>query len=825
MTSKHWDKISTLFKEIVDLEPDLRNERLNAVKTEDPLIYEELITLLNADSDHTSLLDGFAIDQLDLSDLFPLEGVQVGPFEIEQKVGSGGMGNVYLGRRVEGGFEQTVALKLIKYGMGSGPAISRFLEERKILARLQHPNIARLIDGGITSEERPWFAMEYVKGVNILEYCKGKGISLKVKLKLILDVIDAVQYAHKNLIVHRDLKPGNIMVTGEKETPKIKLLDFGIASILEDSDSEKVVLKALTRAYASPEQILGVSTSTAADIYSLGVIIAELLMECHPNEEFRKAGEKPKPIPDELKAIFQKAMRKDPSERFQNVSELGDEIRNWLNKRPVFTYSKKPVYRVNKWMKRNRIAAFISIFSLVTVVILILVYTNELKKETDKARNEALRATRIASVLGSSLRSIDPMQNRGQELSALGMVNMSTAYINNELGNDPRTRSELLIMMADIYANLIELEKADSISAIAIDIYTEIQDTTSFTYIDMLADRSIILDKAGKYDEAMTMMLHALDLANQHLEAQSLEFASVNLDYVYHLDVNQEYSSADSVLMLIQPIYEENREIAGETYDDYVFYLGTNYRRLRQFDKAEDYLFQSLELSRARYPDIHEKIASTLNHISSLYQNMGAFDKAVPFAIEAHQMRLEIFGSGHLNTLAAHSNIARAYSGGQRLTEAAETYREVLQIFREEYGNDNFYISGILQSYGNVYLRMGNYKEAEKIMRESLDHGTRLLPADHIRLSYPLKGLADALRYQNKYNMAEPYAERAFELRKDLPSDNANLNSAKFTLGMILWNLERQNEAEEHLRNSLVFFESRPDQYSSQIEELRQIGF
>jgi tetratricopeptide (TPR) repeat protein len=123
---------------------------------------------------------------------------------------------------------------------------------------------------------------------------------------------------------------------------------------------------------------------------------------------------------------------------------------------------------------------------------------------------------------------------------------------------------------------------------------------------------------------------------------------------------------------------------------------------------------------------------------------MGAFDKAIPFAIEAHQMRLEIFGPGHLNTLAAHSNTARAYSGAEKLMEAAETYREVLSIFRKEYGNDNFYISGILQSYGNVYLRMGNYIEAEKIMRESLEHGRRLLPADHIRLSYPLKGLADA---------------------------------------------------------------------------------
>jgi len=224
MNADQWKKVKTLFKEIVDLEPDLRTERLGSVKTEDPLLYEELLSLLKADSEEGSFLDGFAIEQVDLSELVPLNGVQIGPFQIEKQIGSGGMGNVYIAHRTVGGFEQTVALKLIKYGMGTEPAISRFLNERSILARLQHPHIARLIDGGITEEDRPWFAMEYVKGETILSYCKRKNLSVEKRLKLFLDVTEAVQYAHKNLIVHRDLKPGNIMVTGDEEKPKIKLL-------------------------------------------------------------------------------------------------------------------------------------------------------------------------------------------------------------------------------------------------------------------------------------------------------------------------------------------------------------------------------------------------------------------------------------------------------------------------------------------------------------------------------------------------------------------------------------------------------------------------
>ena len=824
MNAAQWKQVQTLFKEIVDLEPDQRTSRLESVKTEDPLLYDELLSLLRADSEETSLLDGFAIHQVDLSELVPLDGVRVGPFRIEKQIASGGMGNVYLAHRTLGGFEQTVALKMIKYGMGTEPAISRFLDERSILARLQHPHIARLIDGGITEEGRPWFAMEYVEGETITSYCKRKSLPFHKRLNLFLDVTEAVQYAHKNLIVHRDLKPGNIMVTGDDDKPRIKLLDFGIARILEESDDGMAGAKAMTRAYASPEQIGGGSTSTATDIYSLGVVLYELIAGCNPKEEFRPKDCVPVPLPRELKAICHKAMHADPANRFENASDMGDEIRAWLEHRPVSSYSTKPVYQLIKWMNRNRAATLISIFSLITVVILVFVYTMELKSETERARNEALRATRIASVLGSSLRSIDPMQNRGQELTARGMVDMSTAYINHQLINDPRTRSELLITMADIYANLIVYDVADSLSAIAVNLYRETQDTTSFTFINMLADRSIILDRAGKFEEGLSLIYRALDLANRYLEPNSLEFASVHLDYTYHLDANARYAEADSVLKMVQPIYEQNRGAAGESYDDFIFYLGTNYRRTGDFKKAEEYLFQSLELSRARYPGIHESIAATLNHISSLYQNMGDFEKALPYAIEAHGIRLEIFGPGHLNTLAAHSNTARTYLGAGRLEEAAVTYRDVLALFREEYGNENFYIAGILGNTGQVYLEMEDYERAESYMRESLEHSERLLPADHIRHAGPLRGLADALRSQSRFEEALPYAERAFELRSSLPDDNSSLNIARFTLGFCLWNLDRRDEAEPHLRDALAYFQDRPDRFQAQIDELRELG-
>jgi len=420
---------------------------------------------------------------------------------------------------------------------------------------------------------------------------------------------------------------------------------------------------------------------------------------------------------------------------------------------------------------------------------------------------------------------MDPMQNGGQELTARRMVDMSTEYINNELAEDPRTRSELLIMMADIYSNLLAYGPADSLSKTAVELYRTSSDTTTFEYINMLADRSIILDKSGQYDEGLTMIHRAVALANEHLEPNSLEFASVNLDYGYHLDVNQDFIRADSVLTLIEPLYEQNREEAGADYDDFIFYRGLNSRRLGDYDEAEEYLFKSLELSRERYSGNHEKIASTLNHLSSLYQNMGRPEEGIPYAKEAHAMRLEIFGESHLNTLAAHSNTARALGGAGQLEAAAETYREILGIFREEYGNDNFYIAGILQSYGGIYMRMEDYSGAESIMRESLEHSERLLPPDHIRQTYPLSGLANALRKQNRFSEALPYAERAYVLRSNqLSDDNPDLASSRLTYGICLWKLDRTDEAEPILRNALAFFEGDAERYDGEIAEIEALG-
>jgi len=827
MEPNKWEQVQLIFKELVDLDFKTQEIRLNQLKDENPELYREVDTLLSADRDKTSFLDSSIIDSIDISGLFSLEGTIVGPFKIIHKLGSGGMGDVYFAERVEGGFEQKVALKLIKFGLQTKRLYDLFEYERNILARLQHPNIARLIDGGVTKDDRLWFAMEYVEGKPVDEYCTEKDLTVQQRLEVFLYIAEAVKYAHRNLIVHRDLKPGNIIVSEEQDRSfgTVKLLDFGIAQILDESAGDEAKLQNLTKAYASPEQIQNKPSTVQSDIYSLGVVLYKILTNTHPKNEFNTGKESFKQADKELLAICRKAMNEKPELRYETVSDLIIDIENRLQQRPVNAYSGKNSYVIKKFLSRNKKSVATVLASIMIIFMVIFFYTEQLKVERDRAEFQAERAEKVASVFAFSLQSVDPMQAGGNELTAKRMLDQSLFYIKQQLDSDPGTKSDLLTMVAGVYANLSEFQVADSLSEESIQLYESAGDTTTFDYINALARRSVILDQAGEFDRALEVMDQALLLANKHLDENSLEFGSIHLEYLYHLDVNNRYAEADSVINLIKPVYENGDPEEITDYADYVFYVGNNYRKTGQYELAEKYLLESLEVSRQTHPDTNEQVASTLNHLSSLYQNMGEYEKAIPYAVESHKQRKEIFGESHLNTIASFANTARAYTGAGQLEEAGKSYEEIIKIFRSEYGNENFYIGGLLLSHANVFFKMKQYEKAEEKMRESLFYSQKLLPENHIRLAFPLYGLANVLNAQEKYNEAISYARRAYEIRNAVHTDdNPSLVSAKRALGISLWKTGARSEGETLLREALDFYQTDTESYREQIEELAALG-
>ncbi len=374
MTAERWQRVKEIVGDALELERDARSAFLLRACGEDSTLRREVETLLRGDDSDAAFLE---LDH-------PPD--RIGPYRIVREIGRGGMGAVYLAERADGQFEQTVAIKVIQRGLDSGAVLRRFFAERQILARLQHPNIMRLLDGGMY-ENRPYFVMEYLEGEPITRYCVRKEMPLAARIRLFLAVCDGVEHAHRNLILHRDLKAGNILVD-TSGTPK--LLDFGIAKLLADDlpVEQTAAMGPLTPQAASPEQVRGEPLTTASDVYALGILLCELLAgqppyrvrSTSPGELVRVVCEQPVPRPSTLAApaivrhlrgdldnIILKALEKDPANRYQGAAELADDLRRYLDGRPVNARTAGAAYRARKFILRHSRALAMAAIVLVAI--------------------------------------------------------------------------------------------------------------------------------------------------------------------------------------------------------------------------------------------------------------------------------------------------------------------------------------------------------------------------------------------------------------------------------------------------------------------------
>jgi len=349
-----WDNVRSLFQSAADLPPRERVAFLDRECSE-PAVRAEVESLLEAHENAGTFLEKSIWDLIDTNDPHRLAGTAVGPYRLVRPLGHGGMGTVFLAVRADADFDQRVAIKLVRGGSSGEELVRRFRQERQILAALEHPNIARLLDGGTTADGLPYLVMEYVDGMPVDEY--GRELSIDEKLRLFLQLCDAVQHAHRSLVIHRDLKPGNVLVT---RNGTLKLLDFGIAKL--ESQVSETSTRLMTPEYASPEQLDGLPVTTASDVYSLGVLLFELLIGKRPSE----TKETPR---GDLNTIVQTALEPDPARRYGSVEKFGDDIRNYLEGRPIAARPATFVYRASKFVRRNKlgVAAVAAIIVITTI--------------------------------------------------------------------------------------------------------------------------------------------------------------------------------------------------------------------------------------------------------------------------------------------------------------------------------------------------------------------------------------------------------------------------------------------------------------------------
>lgn len=792
MNATRWKQVQTLFKEIVDLDEGPRFVRLETVKTEDPLLYEELLSLLKADLDETSLLDGFAVEQIDISQLVPLDGVQIGPFRLENQIGSGGMGNVYLAHRTVGGFEQTVALKLIKYGMGTEPAVRRFLDERSILARLQHPNIARLIDGGITEEDRPWFAMEYIEGIPISQYCEENKATLRERLDLFLMITSAVQYAHKNLVVHGDLKPDNILVTIQDDKPTIKLLDFGVAQLIEAGKEDSKNIHAFTAEYASPEQINKQSVTTVADIYSMGVILYELFTGTRPYrrndqslEEFFDGIRKSPPLrPSKVRSenvsqvdlvgdldnICLKALSADPEQRYETAEQMADDIRRYLNYLPVNATNGSRVYRTRKFIKRHKAGTVAVAGILIALIAGITAFAWQYSlasQERDRAQKEAETSRQVASFLQGLFEVSDPAISRGDTLTAFTMLERGAEQIESELAGNPELLVEMLDLLGDVYISLWDFRKAEEMFSKSEGYKRQIYPADHISFGHYYHQMGNIQLFDGNFEIADSLLSVALSIRQTSLRPNHPDIASTLQLLGVSNQRQDNFEEAEQLYTESLAIYEDQSmddpDIAMEAVS-IKNSLAKVLEATARYEEAKSLYQEAVTYIQTNLGDDHPRLINYLSNLGYIHLLLGDTEKAEQYILSSVETARNVHGNNHPHTALTLAAYASFLFNEQKYAEAEQINREILSIYTEFYGDDHPVIAVILNNLANNLDNLGKLDEAEEMHREALSRRMALYGSESGQVAQSYGNIGATLRNMEKYDQALEYFHRALQI-------------------------------------------------------------
>ncbi len=502
MPSDRWQRVTEIFEGAVELAEPARTKFLERECAREPELRAEVESLLASDDGASTFLEAAPLEvprELFSETESRLSGKDFGAYRVIREIGRGGLGTVYLAERADEAFQKEVALKLVRRGLDTEDILRRFRHERQILAQLEHPNIARLIDAGSTEDGLPYFVMEYVPGQTLVDYCAARAASTTERLQLFRKICDAVAYAHQNLVIHRDLKPSNILVTEEGEP---KLLDFGIAKVLTPDDEAHTQTipsqRILTPDYASPEQIKGGRITTSSDVYSLGVLLYELLTDQKPYrltsrapEEISRAttGQEPeRPSAALRSASFQlaesrdlksratsfrgdldnivlMALRKEPERRYATVEQFSEDIRRHLEGLPVRAHRDTFSYRATKFVRRNKgaVLAAILLFAAIVAGMVATLWQSHLA-QIERARAEK-RFNDVRQLANSNLFEVYPeVENLEGSIKAReAILKNALKYLDSlahETGDDLELKSEL----ASAYEKVGDVQGAANLS-------------------------------------------------------------------------------------------------------------------------------------------------------------------------------------------------------------------------------------------------------------------------------------------------------------------------------------------------------------------------
>lgn len=682
--------IDRVFNEALDVAPQDRASWLIQRCGTDSELFREVQTLLGFSDD---LGDFMAATCPGLgASLEPVEyqGV-LGQYRLLQCVGRGGMASVYLAERADGQFQQRVAIKIAHAGFALDDGRRRFEREKRILAGLEHPHIARILDGGTHRGGCPYIVMEYIEGQNIVEFCQTEDLNIAQRLRLFIDVCDALQFSHQNLVIHRDLKPSNILVDPHGH---VKLLDFGIAKLLDTdpADDDSLTLKhVLTPRYASPEQVQGKTVTTASDVYQLGLLLFELICR-QPAQDFASgdfiAMEKvicrdqpPSPrsllgkqVSMDLEHIVTMCLRKEPHRRYQSPRALADDLERFLSKQPVAACGDAMGYRLSKSFDRYRYVVLTTCFLVLILAGHIYSLAHNARMvaiERDRAQLQANKATDIKEYVNRLLWDItNSAKSPVDRQRVLELLERNERLIDSDLRLDAAMRAELYKILGDIYRG------------------------------------------QGWYEQASASFRRAAPLYNSAMGPN-------------------------------HPDTIENLRLLGRTQH----FMGS-------YHVAEPILAEVLSRRIAVYGPEHAVVSASLNNLGSLLHALGSFDQAEPLLVEALAMRRKLAGPRDVDVGFILLNLGDLYTSVGRLEHAESAYLESLDIVTAHFGADHWQVTMTADALGYLYLLMGDTGSAEPLLNDAMNHRIRAFGEWHPVVAESYKNIALLRRQKGDFVQA-----------------------------------------------------------------------
>jgi serine/threonine-protein kinase len=849
MTVDRWGSVQELFHEALQHPPSDRSAFLSEACQGDSDLRREVLSLMAAHE------GAGPVGRLDDADQGPTPGLEwVGPYRLIRRIGEGGMGTVFLAERSGEGFSQVVALKLIRPGYVDPRLQERLAEERRLLARLEHPGIARLIDGGSTPGGQPYYAMEFVEGTDLLDYCDAHKLPLRSRLDLFIEICDAVHYAHQQLIVHRDLKPGNVRVTSEGRP---KLLDFGLAKALENEAEDDATQTAswLTPAYAGPEQLKHGRVSILTDVYALGVVLYELATGERPYqvdglnaaelthvvcEVVPKApsaavkdgtnfgvpiGSLRRMIAGDVDVIVLKALAKEPERRYRSAAEFAEDIRRYLLGRPVLARPDSWAYRTSKLVRRHKttVAAAVAVLVFLIVGLGAALWQARVASAARSRAEVALRQSQdVSEFLVGLFQASDPEAAFGDTVAARELLRRGVAEV-ERLEGQPVIQARLLVTLGRVYENLARYPDAERLYQRALDQRRAALGPRDLEVAESLERLGTLYRRLGRYTDADSLYRVALEMKTSLLGpkdtavAQTLFLLGFLMPYLSRMEESETlYKRALAIQQGAIPPDPQRTET--------MIQLATILSRRGKSDEAEPFLREALALRLASEGadaiTTAEAKVYLADFLNGVREDHAGAERLYREAIGTFRGSSDA-GLGRLTH--ATSGLANATDALGRPNEAEDLLRGLVTLQRDRYGASHPSVANAIGSLAEFLFRHNRLAEADSLRRQEIAILEQATGPDSHVLAYSIDRLAVVLTQRGLYREADSLFNVAIPMRERVSgSQHALLARALADYADLLVRQRHFPEAEATLTRALGILEQQyPDAHPDTQQVIR----